>query len=82
MIETEAVRGGTIEIEVNGEKRHVDGMTVLEYLYTLAIDTGRVAVELNLEILSKTEFATTWLSDGDRVEIVHFVGGGQGVSGS
>jgi len=76
MIATEAVRGGAIEIEVNGEKRRVDDMTVLEYLSALDIDTRRVAVELNLEILSRTEFATTWLSDGDYVEIVHFVGGG------
>ena len=76
MIATEAVRGGAIEIEVNGEKRRVDDMTVLEYLSALDIDTRRVAVELNLEILSRTEFATTWLSDGDHVEIVHFVGGG------
>jgi len=42
----------------------------------LHIDPRRVAVELNMEILPKADYETTALSDGDRIEIVHFVGGG------
>jgi thiamine biosynthesis protein ThiS len=71
-----------MEIEVNGEKRRADDMTIQEYLCSLSIDARRVAVELNLTILAKAEFATTRLSEGDRIEIVHFVGGGQGGSAS
>lgn len=71
-----------MEIEVNGEKRRAVGMTIQEYLCSLSIDERRVAVELNLTILAKAEYATTRLSKGDRIEIVHFVGGGQGGSAS
>ena len=51
-------------------------MNIQEFLRTLGIDPGRVAVELNLDILPKTEYATTTLREGDKIEIVHFVGGG------
>ena len=63
-------------IFVNGEPQIIEPSTILGYLETLAIDPGRVAVELNLDILPKTEYETTPLNEGDRVEIVHFVGGG------
>ena len=63
-------------IFVNGEPQTIEPSTILGYLETLAIDPGRVAVELNLDILPKTEYETTPLKEGDRVEIVHFVGGG------
>ncbi len=42
------------------------------------IDPRRVAIELNLEILPKTDYGTTSLRDGDKIEIVQFVGGGNG----
>ncbi len=63
-------------IFVNGEEKSIEPMTVLGYLETLAIDPRRVAVEVNLDILPKGDYATTMLNDGDKVEIVHFVGGG------
>lgn len=63
-------------IEVNGEKREIGSLTVIGLLGLLEIDPRRVAVELNLEILPKPEYETTTLQDGDRIEIVHFVGGG------
>ena len=63
-------------IFVNGEPQTIEPSTILGYLETLAIDPGRVAVELNLDILPKTEYETTPLKEGDRVEIVHFIGGG------
>ncbi|MGA7826442.1 MAG: sulfur carrier protein ThiS [Geobacteraceae bacterium] len=64
-------------IIVNGEQKEVVGpLTVLGLLEKLEIDLRRVAVELNLEILPKSEYTTTTLQDDDRIEIVQFVGGG------
>jgi sulfur carrier protein len=68
--------GGLVQIIVNGEPEAIEAMTVLCYLETIAIDPRRVAVELNLDILPKVDYGHTLLSDGDRLEIVHFVGGG------
>jgi sulfur carrier protein len=49
---------------------------VLGYIVEIGIDPRRVAVELNMDILEKGEYATTMLKEGDALEIVHFVGGG------
>ena len=65
-----------MEIVVNGETVTIAAMPVLSYLRSIAVDPLRVAVELNQDILPKTEYGTTMLNEGDRVEIVHFVGGG------
>lgn len=65
-----------MEIIVNGETTTVTPQTVAALLETLGIDRRRVAVELNLDILPKAEYAATELRDGDRLEIVQFVGGG------
>lgn len=65
-----------MEITVNGDKATIEKMSVLSYLETLNIDPRRVAVELNLDILPKAEYEMTEINDGDRIEIVHFVGGG------
>lgn len=64
-------------INVNGEQREVqDGLTVTALLEELGIQKEKVAVELNLNIVAKGRFPDTLLKDGDRVEIVSFVGGG------
>ena len=65
-----------MQIIVNGEPTSITAMSVLHYLESLSIDPQRVAVELNLDILPKADYGTTFLKDGDRLEIVHFVGGG------
>lgn len=65
-----------MEITVNGNSSTIDKMSVIAYLRTLDIDPKRVAVELNLQILPKADYETTVLNDGDRIEIVQFVGGG------
>ncbi len=66
-----------IRIELNGETREISGgATVTGLLAELGLDTRKVAVERNLEIVSKSLYAETVLTDGDRIEIVHFVGGG------
>ncbi len=67
----------TIRIQVNGEERTChSGSTVEDLLHDLAITTERVAVELNLEILDRAAFAQRFLRDGDRVEVLSFIGGG------
>jgi sulfur carrier protein len=64
-------------IQVNGESRGVsDGQTVAALLHELDIRVDRVAVELNLEILDRNDFNTRGLREGDRVEILSFIGGG------
>ncbi len=67
----------TIPISVNGENRTAPPeATVIDLLRELGLDSGRVAIERNLEILPRPKWADTRIETGDRYEIVHFVGGG------
>lgn len=67
-----------IQIHVNGEiKSWRHNATVADLLQDLDIRTDRVAVELNLEILDRAMFPQRRLEDGDRVEILSFIGGGK-----
>ena len=63
-------------VKINGEELNVAGENVTEYLSESGYDLKRVAVELNGDILPKSQYADTLLKDGDSVEIVSFVGGG------
>ncbi len=66
-----------MQIEVNGKQRVVsDGLTASELVKLLELTGRRVAVELNGEILPRSQHVVHTLNDGDRVEIVHAVGGG------
>jgi len=66
-----------IHIHVNGEARTWrSGATVADLLQDLDVRAERVAVELNLEILDRAIFDQRPLKDGDRVEILGFIGGG------
>jgi sulfur carrier protein len=66
-----------ITISVNGESRSAKpGATVLDVLRELGLDSGRVAIERNLEILPRPRWGETHVEPGDRYEIVQFVGGG------
>ncbi len=66
-----------ISIVVNGEKREaIPGATVSDLLRALGLDSGRVAIERNLEILPRPAWPETPVESGDRYEIVQFVGGG------
>lgn len=66
-----------MRIEVNGQTKEVaGGRTVAGLLEDLDLDGRLVVVELNRQIVRRTEIASTVLEDGDQVEIVHFVGGG------
>jgi thiamine biosynthesis protein ThiS len=66
-----------ISIIVNGEGRiAAPGVTVTQLLETLGIHSGRVAIERNRQILPRADWGETRVVDGDRYEIVQFVGGG------
>jgi thiamine biosynthesis protein ThiS len=68
---------GNISIIVNGEPREAWlDVTVTELLAGLGIHGGRVAIERNLQILPRAEWNETRVVEGDRYEIVQFVGGG------
>jgi thiamine biosynthesis protein ThiS len=69
-----------MRVMVNGESADIkDGCTVAELLDHLQIGRERVAVEVGLQIVPKANYDTYTLSEGDSIEIVHFVGGGQGI---
>ncbi len=62
---------------INGdEKNFADSLSLAQLIEQLGMKGDRVAVELNREIISRAQWAETNLNDGDRLEIVHFVGGG------
>ena len=64
-------------VEVNGETRDVpDSITLAEFVRLLAIAPERLAIELNRQVVRRADWPQTALKGGDRVEIVHFVGGG------
>ena len=63
-------------VKVNGEELAAVGMTVAEYLASTQYDAKRIVVEVNGDIVPKAKYSETVLQDGDRVEIVSFVGGG------
>ena len=66
-----------LNIIVNGEQRAAKpGSTVSDLLQEMSLDPGRVAIERNLEILSRADWQKTTIQPGDRYEIVQFVGGG------
>jgi len=64
-------------IEVNGESREVgDAIKLSDLVRDLALAPERVAIELNKAVVRRTDWPATIVRDGDRIEIVHFVGGG------
>jgi thiamine biosynthesis protein ThiS len=64
-------------LEINGEPRSFEGsLTLASLIERLGMKSDRVAVELNREIVPRDKWPRTELREGDRLEIVHFVGGG------
>ena len=71
------IHATTMQITLNGEPYELEQpLSVADLLQRLDIDDRRVAIEYNLNILKRYAFPQTIVSDGDRVEIVNFVGGG------
>jgi sulfur carrier protein len=66
-----------MQLIINGESREVsDVATVTDLLVSFKLEQKILVVELNREIIERTDYETTALQAGDRLEIVHFVGGG------
>jgi thiamine biosynthesis protein ThiS len=69
-----------MKVYINGEEREFDDVpasfTLAALVGRLGMKADRVAVELNHDIVPRTAWAETMLHDGDRLEVVHFVGGG------
>jgi thiazole synthase len=72
---------GTISISVNGEHRRVRGdLTLAELAAELGLEPTKIAVERNLEVVPRSTLGEVRVEDGDELEIVHFVGGGDHAS--
>jgi thiamine biosynthesis protein ThiS len=66
-----------MKVFVNGDEKDLGGATSLAELITLLdLPAARIAIELNREVVRRSEWGSTMLKDDDRIEIVHFVGGG------
>lgn len=66
-----------VELVINGEARTVtDVATVADLLVQFKLEQKILVIELNRDIIERTDYEQTRLNDGDRIEIVHFVGGG------
>jgi thiamine biosynthesis protein ThiS len=70
----------SVTLTLNGESRVFEGQaaafSVASLLAALGLETKKVAVERNEEIVPRSLYAETWLATGDSLEIVHFIGGG------
>lgn len=70
-----------MRIHLNGEERQAaEGLTLAALVEQLGMKPDRVAAELNREIVPRERWLETRLHDGDRLELVHFVGGGREAS--
>ena len=66
-----------MQVQLNGEEIHVDqNVTVAKMLTDLDVQTSQIAVEVNLEVVPRTEHDSFRLHEGDSIEIVTLVGGG------
>lgn len=66
-----------MRVYVNGEARELSApISLAELIAQLDLPVARIAVELNLAVVRRNDWNTTVLQDQDRIEIVHFVGGG------
>src|ERR1700733_2345572 len=66
-----------LNVTLNGEARALNaGLTVKTMLETLGLDPAKIAVERNLEIVPRSAYSQIAVTEGDRFEIVHFIGGG------
>ena len=66
-----------LRVFINGESKEISGTPSLaELIDQLDLPAARIAIELNRAVVRRSEWSSTMLQDGDRIEIVHFVGGG------
>ena len=67
----------TLRVQINGEAQEIsDGLALSDLIAELSLAPERIAIEHNQHVVRRNEWPTTIIADGDRIEIVHFVGGG------
>jgi thiamine biosynthesis protein ThiS len=66
-----------MKIQINGQDKEVSVSTIADLVEQLGLKDDRVAIELNRDIVPRAKWADTPLHEGDKVEMVHFVGGGR-----
>jgi sulfur carrier protein len=67
----------SMRIQLNGQDHELPGpVTLASLVERLGLDARKIAIERNLEIVPRSTYQSTMLDDGDRLEIVNFVGGG------
>ena len=72
-----------MQVQINGETRELNHNQIVlaELVRELALVPQRIAVEVNKQIVRRADWEETTINEGDRIEIVHFVGGGSGHAG-
>lgn len=65
-----------MNILLNGDQKEVDAATVAQLVTELGLEKRMLAVERNMEVVPKSEYEQTALIEGDRIEVVHMIGGG------
>lgn len=71
----------TLRIQINGESREVSEQSTLsELVNELSLPPARIAIELNGEVVRRNDWVNAMVREGDRLEIVHFVGGGSALA--
>jgi len=65
-----------LEIHLNGQQKQVVAANIAELLCELGMENRMIAIERNLEVVPKSQYNETALINGDRIEVVHMIGGG------
>ena len=65
-----------MKIQLNGEEKEVHSATLAELVAELGLERRMIAIERNLEVVSKSLYDATSIEEGDRIEVVHMIGGG------
>jgi len=66
----------SITIRLNGEERSVEACSLADLVTELGLEQRMIAIERNLEVVPKSQYGETRLQAGDRIELVHMIGGG------
>jgi sulfur carrier protein len=66
----------TISIQLNGEMQTVSARTLADLIVEMGLEKRMIAIERNLEVVPKSQYDVTRLEAGDRIELVHMIGGG------
>jgi sulfur carrier protein len=65
-----------MNIQLNGEQKEIEATTIAQLVVELGLEKRMLAVERNLEVVPKSEYTHTTIEAGDRIEVVHMIGGG------